>query len=284
MLAAVDGEGHIMEEESAALEAWEFHDLLFHARSRRGRSDGGFGSTFRLAHRPPPPALEPRDEGEAVELFAPDPAVLERDDLPFARIQNSRRSIREYGGAPISARDVGEFLFRVARVTECWKADFPTPAGPVSMEFASRPYPGAGALYELDLYVVVQRCRDLAPGLYRYDPLRHRLDPIAAATADVQLLLAEAAASAGMAPDSLQLLIVLAARFERVAWKYESIAYSLVLKNTGALFQTMYLAATAMGLAPCALGCGDSDLFARAAGTDYYVKTSVGEFLLGSKV
>jgi hypothetical protein len=45
----------------------------------------------------------------------------------------------------------------------------------------------------------------------------------------------------------------------------------------------MYLAATAMGLAPCALGAGDSDLFARATGIDYYAETSVGEFLLGSR-
>jgi len=44
----------------------------------------------------------------------------------------------------------------------------------------------------------------------------------------------------------------------------------------------MYLAATAMGLAPCALGCGDSDAFGRAADTDYYGETSVGEFLIGS--
>jgi hypothetical protein len=49
----------------------------------------------------------------------------------------------------------------------------------------------------------------------------------------------------------------------------------------GVLFQTMYLTATAMGLAPCAVG-GDADLFARAAGTDYYAETSVGEFLLGN--
>ena len=41
--------------------------------------------------------------------------------------------------------------------------------------------------------------------------------------------------------------------------------------------------ATAMDLAPCALGGGDSDLFTRAAGLDYYTETSVGEFLLGSK-
>ena len=36
-----------------------------------------------------------------------------------------------------------------------------------------------------------------------------------------------------------------------------------------------------MGLASCA-GGGDADLFARAAGTDYCMETSVGEFLLGS--
>jgi hypothetical protein len=48
------------------------------------------------------------------------------------------------------------------------------------------------------------------------------------------------------------------------------------------VFQTMYPSATAMSLAPCALGCGNSDLFARAGGTDYYLETSVGEFLLGS--
>jgi hypothetical protein len=37
-----------------------------------------------------------------------------------------------------------------------------------------------------------------------------------------------------------------------------------------------------MGLAPCALGWGDADLFAAAAGTGYYAESSVGEFLLGS--
>ena len=74
----------------------------------------------------------------------------------------------------------------------------------------------------------------------------------------------------------------MAARFSWVVWKYESIAYALTLKHVGVLYQTMYLAATAMGLAPCAIGGGDADLFAQATGTDYYAETSVGEFLLGS--
>ena len=59
-------------------------------------------------------------------------------------------------------------------------------------------------------------------------------------------------------------------------------AYATILKNVGVLYQTMYLVATAMGLASCALGGGDADLFVAAVGTDYYAETSVGEFILGS--
>ncbi|MEU5367228.1 hypothetical protein ABZ354_27800 [Streptomyces sp. NPDC005925] len=44
----------------------------------------------------------------------------------------------------------------------------------------------------------------------------------------------------------------------------------------------MYSVATAMGLAPCALGSGDIDLFARATGCDPVEESSVGEFSLGT--
>ena len=81
-----------------------------------------------------------------------------------------------------------------------------------------------------------------------------------------------------------QVLILIAARFARAMWKYESMAYALVLKDVGVMYQTMYLVATAMGLAPCSLGGGHSDAFAAAAGLDPYAETSVGEFTLGSRV
>jgi hypothetical protein len=44
----------------------------------------------------------------------------------------------------------------------------------------------------------------------------------------------------------------------------------------------MYLVATTMNLAPCAIGEGNSDLFVAAVGTDYDAESSVGEFMLGS--
>lgn len=145
-----------------------------------------------------------------------------------------------------------------------------------------RPYPAGGTLYELDVYVAIAACGGLSPGLYRYDGVGHRLVRRAGRTAEVDRLLADAARATGLPATEPQVLLVLAARMPRVAWKYTGLAYALVLKDVGVIFQTMYLAATAMGLAPCAVGLGDSDLFAQAAGVDYYTETSVGEFLLGS--
>jgi SagB-type dehydrogenase family enzyme len=161
--------------------------------------------------------------------------------------------------------------------------EVPGIGAPKRLELTSRPYPAGGSLYELELYPVVCRCGGLEPGLYHYDALDHCLRHIPGPAAAVESLLSDAALSAGVEAGRLQVLIILAARFGRVRWKYSSMAYALTLKNVGVLYQTMYLAATAMGLAPCALGAGNSDMFARATGNDYYAETSVGEFLLGSK-
>jgi SagB-type dehydrogenase family enzyme len=283
MVAEVGEAGATAEDENPALKTWEFHDLLFHARSRLGRHDAPVGGTYQHAgDMRPPRALKP-SAPEGVELFRPDLERLTRDDPPLADVQERRRSLREYADEPITARQLGEFLFRVARVKECREWEVSTPGGPVRMQGATRPYPAGGGLYELEVYAVVNRCRGLDDGLYQYDALGHRLGRLAGRTGEVEALLSDAASAAVVAPEALQVLLILASRFPRLAWKYASLAYALTLKHVGVVYQTMYLAATAMGLAPCALGAGNSDLFARAAGVRYYEETSVGEFLLGSK-
>jgi SagB-type dehydrogenase family enzyme len=182
----------------------------------------------------------------------------------------------------MTAGQLGEFLFRVARVREVISHEILTPAGPMTMDIAPRPYPAGGALYELEVYAVVQACAGVGPGIYYYDPCGHRLARLRGPTDEYGLLLEDAALCAGVDPATLQVLLVSSARFPRVSWKYSGLAYSLVLKHVGIVQQSMYLVATSMGLGGCALGAGDSDLFARAVGTDYYAETSVGEFLLGS--
>ena len=123
---------------------------------------------------------------------------------------------------------------------------------------------------------------DLVPGIYHYAPLEHQLHRLPVRKPHVDALLNDARVAAAL-PVEPQILITLASRFQRLSWKYSGLAYALSLKNAGVLMQTMYLVATAMGLAPCALGTGNSDLFETATGTGCLLEPPVGEFLLGSK-
>ena len=268
LLAQADGT-------SPALATWAFHDLLFHARSRSGRHDGGYGATFPGRGRfAPLPALRPPGGGETITLPRPDSAGLAAGDLPFTRVLEERRSRREFGEPPISLDRLAELLYRAARVTRTFDGG--------DYEVARRVYPGGGAVHELEVYLAVGRCGGLAPGLYHHRPLAHELERISGPTAEVARLL-EKARQACRAAGPVQVLVLLAARFQRMSYKYESMAYATILKDTGVLLQTLYLVATAMGLAACAVGGGDADCFARAAGTDLWAEATVGEMLVGSR-
>ena len=147
-------------------------------------------------------------------------------------------------------------------------------------EHTSRPYPSGGATYDLELYLTVDRCDGLEPGLYHYDPDRHaleHLDQLTAATG--QMLLDATGATGGLVRP--QVLLTVASRFARISWKYEGMAYATTLRNVGAFYQTLWLVATAMGIACCPLGGGDASAFAEATGLDPYVESNVGEVTLG---
>ncbi len=280
---AIDVEpGGVNPEDDGALRTWEFHDLLFHASSRPGRHGRAVGATWRFAADEPaaPPALPAARGGTPIFL----PRGDRRDVAePLGAVLDHRRSVRSYAGDPIRRDELGRFLHHVGAVVHADRQQVSTPYGDVRLDVAARRFPSAGALYELELWPVVQRCDDLDAGLFSYDARAHALRPVAARDAAVRELLSGAAAGAGMAVDDVQVLIVVSARFARIAWKYSAMAYSAILKHVGVVVQTMYLVATSMGLAPCALGAGDSDLFALAAGTDDVAETSVGELLLGAR-
>ena len=89
------------------------------------------------------------------------------------------------------------------------------------------------------------------------------------------------AAYAMDAPGPPQILLTIAARFNRIAWKYSAIAYSLILRDVGVLLQTLYLTAADLGLGGCAVGTSNIDLFAKMTGLEFHVEGPVGQFALG---
>src|SRR5262249_13938030 len=190
------------------------------------------GGTYRFVGQlAPPPALKPAMSSEIIDLPRPDLARLADQDPPLVVVQQQRHSIRAYGPEPLSLPQLGEFLYRLGRVTAVHQVEVPVPGGTIPMDFAARPYPGGGALYELEVYVVVHACTGLAPGLYHYEPRAHRLEVLAAPSAEVAALLADASQATGIPAEGLQVLLVLTARFPRMMWKYSSMAYAATLKH-----------------------------------------------------
>jgi SagB-type dehydrogenase family enzyme len=271
-------------EEDTAFEwrQWSPYELWFHQRTRReGIPEGGFGRTRWAAGQFEPAPARRSSLGESmVDLPRPDLAALQHTDVTLTDVLEHRRSIRRHDDAhPITIDQIGEFLYRSAGVRKVYARE--------GVEHVTGPNPSGGALDPLEFYVVVRLAVGLAPGLYRYDRVAHRLEHIDGFTRPVQRLVVSAqnATVSPHEPESFQpqVVVLLAARFGRIGWSYETLPYSLILKQVGVAYQTMYCVATAMRLAPCALGAGDSGAFAEATGLDAHVEGTVGEFILGSR-
>jgi SagB-type dehydrogenase family enzyme len=275
------GTGLRPDEGDDALVLWDFHDLLFHARSTQGRHANPTGGVYPYAGTiAPPPAVRPRWPGKKIDLreFSSAPA---QPTSPAARLLRERHSTREFDAArPITLPELAYFLDGSARVHSQWKSKLDLGDDGLEVDYTARPYPSGGASYELELYLAVDNCDGLARGFYHYDAGGHALVPIDVRTPELDALLREAAFA--MDAHALpQVLVTIAARFGRVSWKYSSLAYALILKDVGALLQTLYLMATGMGLGGCALGTANVDLFARVTGIEFHVEGPVGQFALG---
>jgi SagB-type dehydrogenase family enzyme len=235
------------------------HEEWFHTRSHLGDPT-----------TTTPPPLRRAPMGRPVPL--PVPASV--PDWGLSTALSQRRSVREHDDDhPITAAALIALLSHAVGVREEFTVD--------GVDLARRPYPSGGALHELEFFPVVGRAADLPPGAYRFDPLGPGLEALAPEGAAQRRVLRAAATAMG-APRP-QVLLVCTARVDRIAWRYPDLAYSLVLRHVGAAQQTLYLVATAMGLAPCALGGGDRRAFAELTGTDPLREPAVGEFAVGSR-
>lgn len=270
-----DGQPHFDEDDDSSLDAWSYYDLEFHARTRHNRYDAELAAASQAERLPVEPVVKPPPDGPRFPLHRPD---LERltDDLSLTEAIESRRSNIDFSPRPVSARAIGELLFRVARIR--WTRLTRTGDG-IEYVVSNRPYPSTADLYELELYISLDRCPELPRGTFHYDPGAHSLTLVDdSEPALVELLdTAKVAAGCNLRP---AVLITMTSRIARLSWMYGTIAYSLTLRHVGELQQTFLLVATAMGLA-CqapAIVDGTAD---EALRLDWPNEVSVGEFLVG---
>ncbi len=272
------------DEPQAQQAQWDFHNMLFHVESTQGyhsELDTGhrFGACFPYRGRfAEPPAEHPPFAGDNIAL--PD-SRTEQQATSFIDVLQQRKSIRTYDtDNPITMAELSTFLALTMRGKAVGRTVDWQQTGIKVTVAKPRAYASGGATYEQEIYLTVLRSDDLERGFYHYNPFTHALTRIVPAENSWQFYLKRrfAPSPAAQQPD---ILFMFAARYHRITWKYSRMSYAIVLKNIGCLYQTMYLVATFMGLAPCGQGGGDHRMFAALSGQDPWQEGIAGEFALG---
>ena len=159
-----------------------------------------------------------------------------------------RRSIRAYSDAPLTKDEVMKLL---------WAGQGITTGG------GFRTAPSAGALYPLEIYLVAGNVDKLAPGIYKYNPVKNDLNLVK--EGDVRRSLAVASLGQSSVSDGA-IDIVIAAVYERTKVKYGSRGERYVHIEVGHAAQNICLQATALGLGLVTVGAFDDAAVAKVIG------------------
>ncbi|MBS0581508.1 MAG: putative peptide maturation dehydrogenase [Proteobacteria bacterium] len=110
--------------------------------------------------------------------------------------------------------------------------------------------PAAGALHATEAYLIVQHVEGVEPGLYHYHPVEHALEPMRKLDPDAIPALIKSLTAAQEYFADAHVVVIATSRFFRNFWKYRnhSKAYRALILDVGHLSQTLYLAATELGL------------------------------------
>ncbi|SDX62140.1 SagB-type dehydrogenase domain-containing protein [Amycolatopsis xylanica] len=263
------------EDDDEDLRHWCHHELMFHARSRT-RLACGRPESVRGPRASAPPVVKPVPGGRRFSLPQPDLAAVE--DAPLTELLETDHVCPRFPDRPITVAQLGELLFRAARVRSVGPAHLPAQE---SHEASQRPYFSVACLYELELYLTIDRCQGLPQGIFHYDPLGHSVTLINDAPADLAAVL-DMAMVAGAGHRRPAALVTVTARLERTSWALGGAAYSTALLHFGALQQTLYLTAKAMGMAAHAVPLDAGDRVDRALELTWPAEVALGECVLSA--
>lgn len=183
----------------------------------------------------------------------PLPAPGDARGLSLEDAVRQRRSVRTYTETLMTQEALSRLLFHADGITaEQWGTGL-------------RAAPSAGALYPIEIYVLVHRVEGLEAGVYHYAVQSHALTRVRAGDVRNEIV------RAGILQNFLgeaNVVLVLTAIFQRLRWKYRERTYRYALLEAGHIGQNVYLAATSMGMGACAVGAFNDDAVNALVGVD----------------
>ena len=179
-------------------------------------------------------SLTPAPEVEKMIIKLPKPRY--KSDVSLEESLVKRRSVRNYTGELLTIEEVSQLLWAAQGTTSNW---------------GGRTAPSAGALYPLEVYVIVGDVQDLAFGIYLYKPKEHEVVMIA--DKDVRQQLAGAALGQSSVKNAA-IDLVFTAVYQRTTRKYGERGIKYVHMEIGHAAENVCLQATAMDLGVVTIG------------------------------
>jgi SagB-type dehydrogenase family enzyme len=202
---------------------------------------------------PQPPLEWPAEENDALAL--PDPQRFDVGGTALRDVIERRSSLRAYAATALSLDELAFLLWASQGVRR------------VAGDRATfRTVPSAGARHALETIVWAHRVASIAPGLYRYRAIEHRL---ASWNPDEEVgeRLVAACLGQGMVREAAATFVWVADRY-RMAWRYGERGTRYVHLDAGHACQNLYLAAEAIDAGACAVAAFDDDRLNDLLGVD----------------
>jgi len=165
------------------------------------------------------------------------PPPIVKGKISLEEALKKRRSERDFQDKALTLRQVSQILWAAQGITE--ERGF------------KRAAPSAGALYPLELYLVVKKVEELEAGVYHYHPADHTLYLML--RGNCQMTLAKACLGQ-MFIAGAPVSVVIAAEYERTTAKYGKRGLRYVHIEVGHVGENICLQVVALGLGTVTVG------------------------------
>jgi len=213
----------------------------------------------------------------------------EKLNVPIGPIIRSRRSVRDFSGKTVKITELSTLLYycqgvsAIADITQDIEGGFlgTRTLGP---EYKNnlRNAPSGGALYPIDLYLIVNDVEKLDKGIYQYMPNSHSLRIVRKfQEKEISTLTESLAVFNGIDSKKVNVYIIFVYNIILNSRKYGDSAMVFALIETGEISQNIHLTATALGIGSCDIGGYKKQQFEKFICVDGLSKQMVSLLLIG---
>jgi SagB-type dehydrogenase family enzyme len=196
---------------------------------------------------------EPGGKKRSARLPAISLPEAEYRGMPLEEAIRKRRSVRTYSGTPMAIAELSSLLFSAQGITgERYGTKL-------------RAAPSAGALYPIEVYVIVHNVSGLTPGLYHYDPFRHGLTELR--KKDFRKAISRAGLGQGVLEEA-NLVMVLTAVPARTTGKYGKRGHRYIYLEAGHVAENILLQSVSLGMGAVPIGAFSDDRLDELLGID----------------